>query len=140
MSINRKINLYYGNETHVCREGCVSYGWECSDEDVCVFLRKKHTSATALDLLIEAAYAIGQLLTAFVLYFLDGFSFEIQCTTFWVLDNARIYKTKAIKGRIPYLQKRRLFLVFLTPYLPHLNIVEMLWCKLKKNGLTMSII
>ena len=73
--------------------------------------------------------------TKFVLEYLEQFSFEIRNTTFIVLDNARIHKTKAIKERIPYWQERGLFLIYLPPYCPHLNIAETLWRKLKKERL-----
>jgi transposase len=69
--------------------------------------------------------------TGFVLGFLENFSFEIKRITFVVLNNARIHKTKAIMERIPYWQKRGLYLFFLPPYSPHLNIAETLWRKLK---------
>jgi transposase len=51
------------------------------------------------------------------------------------LDNARIHKTKDIKERIPFWHKRGLFLFFLPPYSPHLNIAETLWRKLEKEWL-----
>jgi len=73
--------------------------------------------------------------TEFVLECLEQFSFEIRKTTFIVLDNARIHKAKAIKERIHYWQKRGLYLFFLPPYCPHLNIAETLWRKLKKEWL-----
>ncbi|KAA6326056.1 hypothetical protein EZS27_024792, partial [termite gut metagenome] len=37
--------------------------------------------------------------------------------------------------RIPYWQERGLFLFFLPPYSPHLNIAETIWRKLKKEWL-----
>ncbi|MDR2928834.1 MAG: transposase, partial [Cytophagaceae bacterium] len=54
--------------------------------------------------------------------FLDNFSIDIKRTTFVVSDNARIYKAKVIRERIPFWQNRGLFLFFLPPYSPHLNI------------------
>jgi transposase len=80
----------------------------------------------------------GMCSTAFVLNFPDKFSFDMRHTTFLVPDNARIHKTKAIRERIPYRQKRGLFLFFLPPYSPHLNIAETLWRKLKKEWLDPS--
>jgi transposase len=63
----------------------------------------------------------------------NGFPFEIRRITFVVLDNACIHRTKAIRERIPYWQKRGLYLFFLSPYYQHLNIAETLWRKLKKE-------
>ncbi|MDR1097825.1 MAG: transposase [Tannerella sp.] len=55
--------------------------------------------------------------------------------TFIVLDNARIHKSKAVRARLPYWQNRGLFIFYLPPYSPHLNIAETLWRKLKKEWL-----
>jgi transposase len=139
MSKKGEIELYYGDETHVCSEGYVPYGWQFSDEDVC-FLSEKAYKFNCFGFInrnSQCRWKITQenIDTAFVVDFLDKFSFEIQRTTFLVLDNAKIHKTKAIKERIPYWQKRGLFLFFLPPYSPHLNIAETLWRKLKKEWL-----
>ena len=51
-----------------------------------------------------------------------------------LLDNARVH-TKAVKERWPVWQERGLFVFFLPTYSPHLNIVEVLWRKLKYEWL-----
>jgi transposase len=63
--------------------------------------------------------------------FLEKFSFSIEKETFIVLDNASVHKAKLIMERVPFWQKRGLFLFFLPPYSPHLNIAEVIWRKLK---------
>ena len=73
--------------------------------------------------------------TGFILEYLEQFSFQIPKTTFIVLDNARIHKAKENRERIPFWRERGLFLIFLPPYSPHLNIAETLWRKLKKEWL-----
>jgi len=71
----------------------------------------------------------------FVLEYLEKFSFQIHKDTFIVLDNARLHKAKIIQERIPYWQRRGLFLFYLPPYSPHLNLAETLWRKLKTEWL-----
>ena len=139
MSVEGRIDLYYGDETHICSEGYVHYGWQFSDEDVC-FLSDKSYKINCFGIINRQSQCLWQVTqeninTEFILVFFEKFSFEIQCTTFVVLDNARIHKTKAIKERMPYWQKRGLYLFFLPPYSPHLNIAETLWRKLKKEWL-----
>lgn len=133
------IDLYYGYETHVCSEGYVPYGWQFPGEDVC-FLSEKSYKFNCLGLINRQNDCIWQVTrdnidAGVVLDFLERFSFGIQRKTFVVLDNARIHKSKIIRERIPYWQKRGLFLFFLPPYSPHLNIAETLWRKLKKEWL-----
>ncbi|MDR1115051.1 MAG: transposase [Tannerella sp.] len=66
---------------------------------------------------------------------MERFSFQVDKKTFIVLDNARIHKSKAVRERILYRQKRGLFIFYLPPCSPYLNIAETLWRKLKKEWL-----
>ncbi len=139
LNMKGKIDLFYGDETHVCSEGYVPYGWQFPDEDIC-FLSEKSYKFNCFGLINrenKCHWGITQenINTQFILEFMEKLSWEITCTTFIVLDNARIHKTKNIMERIPYWQKRGLFLLFLPPYSPHLNIAETLWRKLKKEWL-----
>ena len=47
------------------------------------------------------------------------------------MDNARIHTAHKIKERIKFWQKRGLYIFYLPPYSPHLNIIERLWKELK---------
>jgi transposase len=139
LSLCGAIDLYYGDESHVCSEGYVPYGWQFPDEEVCI-LSEKAYKVNCLGFISRQNQCSWQMTTenidaGFILKYLEQFSFEIRKTTFIVLDNARIHKAKAMKERIPYWQKRGLYLFFLPPYCPHLNIAETLWRKLKKEWL-----
>lgn len=46
LSRDGKIDLYYGDESHVCTEGYVPYGWQFRDEDVYV-PSQKHKESTS---------------------------------------------------------------------------------------------
>lgn len=63
--------------------------------------------------------------------FLDELSFHIRKDTFVVLDNASVHRNKWMRERRPIWEKRGLFLFYLPPYSPHLNIAETLWRILK---------
>jgi len=139
LSLCGAIELYYGDESHVCSEGYVPYGWQFPDEEVCI-LSEKSYKMNCLGFISRKNQCRWQMTTenidaGFVLEYLEQFSFEIHKTTFIVLDNARIHKAKVIRERIHYWQKRGLYLFFLPPYCPHLNIAETLWRKLKKEWL-----
>ena len=58
--------------------------------------------------------------------FLDRMSLRISKRTFVVLDNASVHRCRLMRG---------LFLFFLPPYRPHLNIAETLWRILKGKWL-----
>ena len=65
---------------------------------------------------------------------LDALSFSLERLTVIVLDNASVH-AKAFKERASVWQKRGLFVFFLPPYSPHLNLAEILWRKLKYEWL-----
>ena len=60
---------------------------------------------------------------------------EVNLAATWIYvicDNARYYRSKAVKE---YLKKSRIKLVFLPPYAPNLNLIERLWKFFKKKVL-----
>lgn len=69
--------------------------------------------------------------SSFIIEQFEQLSFSIQKTTVLVLDNARVHTSKKIQERRTFWQERGLFLFYLPPYSPHLNIAEVLWRKLK---------
>ncbi|KAA6321462.1 hypothetical protein EZS27_028890, partial [termite gut metagenome] len=71
----------------------------------------------------------------FIPEYTEDFSFQIRKATCIVLDNAKVHKSTIIRKRLPYWQARGLFLFFLPPYSPHLNIAETIWRKVKKEWL-----
>lgn len=139
MNQEGKIDLYYGDETHVCSEGYVPYGWQFPGEEVCVFSEKAY-KLNCLGFISRQnscrwKTTEDNIDAQFVLEYMEVFSFQIRKKTFMVLDNARIHKAKTFQERIPYWQKRGLYIFFLPPYSPHLNIAETMWRKLKKEWL-----
>ena len=76
--------------------------------------------------------------SSFIIEQFERLSFSIQKTTVLVLDNARVHTSKKIQERRTFWQERGLFLFYLPPYSPHLNITEVLWRKLKYEWLQPS--
>ncbi|MDR0605385.1 MAG: IS630 family transposase [Bacteroidales bacterium] len=139
MSIEGETDLFYGDEPHVCSEGYVPYGWQFPDEKVCIFPEKayKLNCFGFINRQNSCRWknTEGNIDAQFILEYMEAFSFQTSKKTFVVLDNARVHKAKAIQERMPYWQKRGLYIFFLPPYSPHLNIAETLWRKLKKEWL-----
>ena len=69
----------------------------------------------------------------FILEFMDEFSLNITNTTVAVFDNAPVHKARKIKERLQVWQKRGLYIFFLPPYSPQLNIIERFWKELKEG-------
>lgn len=131
------IDLFYADEVKFAEAGYVPYGWQFSDEDLAIeatrgksincfgFLKRNN----------EFFCKITQdnINTEFVVGVLDQLSFRITKPTVVVLDNARIHTAKKLKEVLPIWQERGLFIFYLPPYSPHLNIIERLWKEIKQG-------
>ncbi len=133
------IDLFYGDESHICTEGYVPYGGQFSGEDVYIPVEK----AKRLNIFrmidrnnrFEGGCTCESVDAEKVVDFLDRFSFKLNRKTFVVLDNASVHRNEKIKRMRPMWEKRGLFLFYIPPYSPHLNIVETLWRIMKGKWL-----
>lgn len=130
-----KINLYFADESHVCTEGYVPYGWQFRDEDVYIPSLKAHR-LNIFGMIDRNNRYDGFCTTESidadkVIEFLDRLSLKVEKDTFIVLDNASVHRNKKIKALRDLWERRGLFLFYIPPYSPHLNIAETLWRILK---------
>ncbi len=133
------IDIFYGDESHVCSEGYVPYGWQFAHENVCILVEKGHKvncwGLISRNNQCHWATREQTIDSQFILEQMETLSFTINKTTFIVLDCAKIHTAKIIEERRAFWQKRGLFIFFLPPYSPQLNLAETLWRKLKKEWL-----
>jgi transposase len=52
-----------------------------------------------------------------------------------VLDNAPWHRSKLVEDKMAQWQAKGVYLFFLPPYCPHLNLIETLWRKIKHEWL-----
>jgi len=128
------IDLYYGDESRVSMDPCVPYGWQFAGEEV-FMPATKGAGLNCFALLTRAndllfATTRQRITSQFIIEQLERLSFSIKKMTV-VLDNARIHTSQQVQERCAFWQQRGLFIFYLPPYSPHLNIAERLWRKLK---------
>ena len=133
------IILYYGDESRVSLEPCVPYGWQFPEEKV-FMPSSQGTGLNCFALLSRANECWFDTTTTpldstFIVEQLERLSWAIGRVTVVVLDNARIHHAQAVQERRGFWQKRGLFIFYLPPYSPHLNLAETLWRKLKYEWL-----
>lgn len=136
------IDLYYGDETQFSQQGYVPYGWQFQDEQVAIEVCKGQ-SINCFGLLSRTNQFIYKMTQQninadFVIEILDHLSLHINKFTFVVLDNARIHTARKVKQLFEIWQQRGLFIFYLPPYSPHLNIIERLWKEMKQGWLKPS--
>jgi transposase len=133
------LDLYYGDESRVSVDPCVPYGWQFPGEGVLMPAAKGAglncfaLLTRANDILFETTRR--RITSQFIVEQLERLSFSVKRMTVVVLDNARVHTSQQVQERRPFWQQRGLFVFYLPPYSPHLNIAERLWRKLKYEWL-----
>ena len=140
MSEKGEIDLCYAGESKVALEPCVPYGWQFPGEEVfmptrrggginCFAILKRNNEC-------QVKLCEGTINSQFIFEQLEELSLGLKKLTVVVLDNARVNSSKIIKERLAVWQRRGLYIFYLPRYSPHLNIVEILWRKLKYEWLS----
>ncbi|MBJ2167350.1 MULTISPECIES: IS630 family transposase [unclassified Muribaculaceae] len=125
------IDLYYGDESHVCTEGYVPYAWKFKDEDFCVPVYKCGR-LNIFGMIDRNNTYHGFTTTENInsdkfIEFMEDFSLGISKETVVVLDNSSVHKSRKVKDCLQRWKDRGLHIFYLPPYSPHLNIAETLW-------------
>jgi len=130
-----KINLYFADESHVCTEGYVPYGWQFRDENVYIPSLKAHRinifGMIDRNNQYDGFCTTESIDTDKVIEFLDTLWLKVEKNTCIVLDNASVHRSGKIKKLRSIWEHRGLYLFYLPPYSPHLNIAETLWRVMK---------
>ena len=76
--------------------------------------------------------------TGVVIACFDAFCQTITKKTVVVIDNASIHTSEEFEERLPYWKKQGLIIKYLPPYSPELNLIEILWRRIKYTWLPFS--
>ena len=132
-----QIEIFYGDEAQVAQSGYVPYAWQFKGEQVSVPAGRGRSVHCFGLLFRSCAFRFRTseraITSSFVLEELETFSLSRlgQKPAVVVLDGARIHTAKKIRERLAVWQQRGLYVYYLPPYSPHLNIIERLWKELK---------
>lgn len=136
------IDLYYFDEAGFDLEPSVPYAWQPVNENIEVpsskskrlnvvgFINKKCS--------FESYVFEGGVNSSAVVACFDAFSEIIIKNTYILVDNASMHTSNEFKENIEKWIKKGLFVVFNAPYSPELNIIEILWRKIKYEWMPFS--
>ena len=120
--------VYFMDAVHPQHNPVIACGWIKRDED-----REIRSNTGRRRVNIDGAIDLERLEP--VVRFDDTINTDSTIAATWIYvicDNARYYRSKAVKE---YLKTSRIKLVFLPPYAPNLNLIERLWKFFKKKVL-----
>jgi transposase len=140
LSVCGVIDLRFCDEVAFNLEPNVPYGWNPIGEqqgmetkkggNLNVFgLLNVHTGA------LNSYTTKGKVDSTQVIEWLDDFVTTMTKPVVLIMDNAPWHKSKLMMARIEEWQKQNLFIYFIPPYSPHLNLIEILWRMMKYKWL-----
>lgn len=133
------IDLLYADAARVSVQPSVPYGWQFADEEVFMPARQgaglNCFAFLRRDNRCRYVTTRERITSQFVFEQIEQVSLQMEKLTVVVLDNASVHIAGLIKARRAVWEQRGLYLFYLPRYSPHLNIVEILWRKLKYEWL-----
>lgn len=137
-----ELELYYFDEAGFNLTPCVPYAWQPTGEyievpsakggnlNVLAFMNKDND---CIPFIFE-----NRVNTDIVVACFDSFSDTLTGKNIVIMDNAPVHKSKKFFDRLPEWHKKGLDIIFLPPYSPELNLIEILWRKMKYEWLPFS--
>jgi len=142
LSKRDKIDLYFFDESGFSVNSNIPYAWSPVNQTMVIksFHAKKvnvlgfiNKQGHLKSYMCETSVKSDKVVEVF-----DDFSLQLTKPTVVVLDNASFHKSKVFKANIVKWANRGLTLLYLPPYSPQLNIIEMLWKFIKYHWMEMS--
>jgi hypothetical protein len=133
------IDLYFGDESHFGLTPNVPYAWQTKENPILLpaakgkflnvvgLMNRKNELFFELD---ETTFNSDKLIN-----FMDRFANQIVKRTVVILDNSPIHKSKKFMAKIEEWKEKDLLIFFLPPYSPELNLIEILWRRIKYQWL-----
>ena len=137
-----KLALYYFDEAGFALNPTIPYAWQPA-RDIIEVPASKYGRINVLgfmnrhnDLhpyLFEQSVHTGVVIGCF-----DDFCETITKKTVVVVDNASVHRSDEFEDRIPHWKKQGLIVKYLSAYSPELNLIEILWRRIKYSWLPFS--
>lgn len=135
-------DLIYFDETGVSLTPCVPYAWQAPAQP----LTMPSASSPRLNVLgflnlrgdFHSYVTTDSVNAEFVIRCFDAYCDQLTRPCMVVLDNASMHRSAAFTAKIQEWEDDGMYLLFLPPYCPELNLIEILWRKLKYEWLPLS--
>ena len=138
----QEIDLFYFDESGFTLEPCVPYAWQPRGETIEVpCSRSKRLNVLGFvnrECSFTSIVIEGSVTSAVVVASIDHFISTLKRSTSLILDNASIHTSAEFQENIGRWQNQGLTIIPIAPYSPELNIIEIVWRKIKYEWLPFS--
>lgn len=139
---NNEIGLVYFDESGFTLEPCVPYAWQFRGENIEI----PSSKSKRLNVLgfvnrkcdFTSVVFEGSITSAEVIASIDHFASSLTMPSYLVMDNASIHSSDAFKENVSRWKTMGLSIVHIAPYSPELNIIEIVWRKIKYEWMPFS--
>jgi transposase len=139
---DQDFDLIYFDEAGFSLIPCVPYAWQLRGET----LEIQSVHSQRLNVLgflnlkgsFESYVFEGPISSEVLIKCFDAYCQRMKKPALIVLDNASVHRSAAFESRIESWEEQGLYLLFLPPYCPELNLIEILWRKIKYEWLPVS--
>lgn len=134
------IEVYFADESGFWQTPVIARAWQFAGEEIRI-LPEKGKRLSVFGLLnqnCEGKFWASEktIKTEFVIECLEEWVKEKgEKPRVLVLDNAKIHRSKLITEKLAEWEEKGFYIFFLPPYSPHLNLIEILWRKMKYEWL-----
>lgn len=132
--------VLYGDESGFCLQPCVPYLWQKKGQTVGLPAQAHSRRLSVLGFLGKQghlhSFPTQERITAEHLIQSIETLLPTLMPTVLVLDNASVHRARAVKDKRAEWKAQGLRLLFLPPYCPHLNKIEVLWRMIKYRWLS----
>ena len=137
-----EIDLVYFDEAGFSLDPSIPYAWQPTGKNIEV-PASKSTRLNVLGFMnkqndLTPFVVQGSVNTAIAVACFNEFSRNLTKKTFVILDNSPVHKSKEFIGNLRRWSTCGLFVRFLPPYSPELNLIEILWRKIKYEWMPFS--
>jgi transposase len=137
-----QIALYYFDEAGFALDPTIPYAWQ-EPKSVIELPARKYERINVLGLMnrqndLHPFLFAGSIHTGVVIACFDAFCHTLTKQTVVVRDNASIHTSEDFADRLPYWKNKGLLLKYLPPYSLELNLIEILWRRIKYTWLPFS--
>ena len=138
----KELDLYYFDESGFTLVPSVPYAWQPIGEHL--EIPSSHSQRLNVvgfmnrDCHFESFVFEGSINSAVVVACLDEFVTRIEKKTVIIMDNAPVHTSDEFDENMEAWNEKGLFIEFIPPYSPELNLIEILWRKIKYEWLPFS--
>ena len=133
------IDLRFADESNFSMTPNVPYGWLPKGKQTGIRSDPKRVlnifALLSPGLQLSSFPTKGTINAEYIINCIENFSTTTDKLTVIVMDNAPWHKAKIIEQKLEQWQNQGIFIFYLPTYSPHLNLIEILWRKMKYEWL-----